>query len=130
MPTIEEFIDLRSNCYWEWSENYNNSGVNGYVVYRVYEANSSDRGKIKNAKVDFTPSGTYTPTKSIHIFLPATGWRTGTTLEGEGARSYFWSASAHTTYNGAFCPFINSNSVEHTCCDGRFLGLNVRPVCP
>ncbi|MBQ3806007.1 MAG: hypothetical protein II844_09445 [Prevotella sp.] len=129
-PTINEIIDLRNKCYWEWTENYNNSGVNGYVVYRVYEANSSDRGKIKNAKVDFTPSGTYTPTGSIHIFLPANGWRTGTTLVWAGARGYFWSASANTTYNGAFCPLIYSDDVEHVCCDERFLGLNVRPVCP
>ena len=34
MPTVDEYLELRntSNCDWTWNENYQGSGVSGYVV--------------------------------------------------------------------------------------------------
>ena len=34
MPTVDEYLELRntSNCDWTWNENYQDSGVSGYVV--------------------------------------------------------------------------------------------------
>ena len=48
MPTIEEFEELRTNCKWDWTKNYN--GKKGYIV--------SGNGN--------------------QIFLPAAGWRSDT----------------------------------------------------
>ena len=32
LPTIDEWQELKENCYWEWTENFNGKGVSGYIV--------------------------------------------------------------------------------------------------
>jgi len=36
MPTYDEQTELRKNCYWEWTNSYNNTDVKGYIVSLVY----------------------------------------------------------------------------------------------
>ena len=35
MPTYEQLGELRNECYWVWTESYNNSNVKGYIVYKA-----------------------------------------------------------------------------------------------
>ena len=68
MPTVADWEELCSQCYWVWTDNYNNQNVDdshGYIVYKAKDV--VDKGKHKG-----TPSASYSLTDT-HIFLPAAG---------------------------------------------------------
>ena len=71
-------------------------------------------------------------TNGKSIFLPATGKRSGTSLEEAGSRSYNWSRSRATSSTTALCYYGNSDSMgaDSNTAPGssRFRGLSVRPV--
>jgi len=129
MPTYAEQRELRNNCYWEWTDSYNNSGVKGYIVYRV--KNDSDKGKKNN-----TSSSSQTPTASYslsdtHIFLPASGFRGVSSFSGVGSYGSFWSSSLYTS--GSNCAYyfdFDSRGVSWYYFIVRYYGRPVRPVCP
>ena len=117
-PTTEEFQSLKDNCYWEWTEDYNGTGVKGAIVYKAKAA--GDKGKY-GGQTGYTTSDT-------HIFLPAAGYGNNTWrswLNGEGA---YWSSSLFSGQN-AYCLYFYSSKInpqynEHT----RYGGFSVRPV--
>lgn len=51
IPSVDDFNELRNHCDWNWTNNYNNSGVSGYIITR-------------NNNGNFIPQ----------IFLPVTGY--------------------------------------------------------
>ena len=124
MPTNAEWEELCSQCYWVWTENYNNQNVSGYIVYRAKA--EGDKG-IK-VYYDGTPSASYSLTDT-HIFLPAAGSRADTYLDACFAGKY-WSASLCESKSGPiyarFCYFYSSevNPLNY----GRDCGLSIRPV--
>ena len=71
MPTVAEFVELRDNCEWEWTDDYNGKGVSGYIVWDTYF-------------------------HKTHIFLPAAGSRYRTDLYGAGSDGSYWSSSLGT----------------------------------
>ena len=74
MPTIEEFGDLVSGCFWQWCTDYKGSGVRGYVVFKAKYP--EDRGKRKSPEyLDDIVIGDYSIDNDVHIFLPAAGFR-------------------------------------------------------
>ena len=91
MPTKTQQDELLNECYWVWTESYNNSNVKGYIVYKA--KTSSDKGQqiYKNG----TPSASYS-LSDAHIFLPAAGYRLDGDLSNAGFRGSYWSSSLNT----------------------------------
>ena len=74
MPTEADWRELRSQCYWEWTWNYEGHNVPGYMVFKAKSDNK--KGIVENLVPE-------TPTLNItdpHIFLPAAGIRNGADL--------------------------------------------------
>ena len=124
MPTNAEWEELYSQCYWVWTENYNNRNARGYIVYKAKSA--GDKG-IK-VYYDDTPSASYS-NSDAHIFLPAAGYRDNASLGRAGSRGYYWSASLYTSspYDARNVYFY-SGYVSPAYGSGRCCGFSVRPV--
>ena len=98
LPTKAEMQELIDNCTWEWTTQ---NGKNGYKVTG--------------------PNGNY-------IFLPAAGYRDGSSLRSAGSYGYYWSLAPHegNSYNAYYLYFSSDDHyVSHY---GRNYGLSVRPV--
>ena len=103
MPTYDEFFELRSLTS-KWETNYQGSGINGWTI--------SGNGNT--------------------IFLPATGYREGSTLVLAGSYGYYWSSSLYTgdtsePSSDAWFLKLDSSSLDMTHIS-RSNGLCVRPV--
>ncbi|MBO4986172.1 MAG: hypothetical protein J6C57_04185 [Paludibacteraceae bacterium] len=101
MPTDAELTELRNNCTWTWTSQ---NGVNGYKVTSKSNGNS--------------------------IFLPAAGYRGGSSLVYAGSYGSYWSSSLSTdSPNDAWNVYFDSGNVGRGS-DYRGGGQSVRPVCP
>ena len=103
MPTYDEFFEL-SSLTSKRETNYQGSGINGWTI--------SGNGNT--------------------IFLPATGYREGSTLVLAGSYGYYWSSALYTgdTYepsSDAWCFKFYPSSLDMTHFS-RSNGLSVRPV--
>ncbi|MBQ9641466.1 MAG: Ig-like domain-containing protein [Bacteroidaceae bacterium] len=95
MPTDDELTELRTQCTWTWTTQ---NGTKGYKVTSKSNDNS--------------------------IFLPAAGFRYGTSLS-DGSGGY-WSSSVDSSI--AWKVSFNAYGLERS--NGyRYLGLSVRAVC-
>ena len=100
LPTDAELTELRSNCTWTWTIQ---NGVNGYKVTSKSNGNS--------------------------IFLPAAGFREGSSLYYAGSYGGCWSSSLPTYYPYyAYRVYFHSSDVSRNNCS-RSDGFPVRPVC-
>ena len=107
MPTKAQQDELINQCYWVWTESYNNSNVKGYIVYKA--KTSSDKG-VKIYKGG-TPSSSY-KLSDAHIFLPAAGCREDGDLYDAGSRGYYRSSSLYTDSPGrAWYVYFRSDGV-------------------
>ena len=98
MPTKTEQDELRNNCTWTWTTQ---NGVTGYKVVG--------------------PNGN-------SIFLPAAGYRNGTSLSGAGSSGYYWSSSLRTS-NPDYAYYVRFYSSDvYWDYDDRYYGFIVRPV--
>ena len=99
MPTKAEQDELRQQCTWTWTSK---SGVNGYQV-------TGPNGK--------------------SIFLPAAGYRGGSSLYSVGGSGFYWSSSLGTgrPYDACRLRFL-SDLVDWNY-NSRYYGFSVRPVC-
>ncbi len=108
MPTIDEWLELKNECTWTWS---NQDGQNGCMVTG--------------------PNGN-------SIFLPAAGsigYSDSQSLNGFGEYGYYWSSSNYWYYDGSYydsldCAGILSFGVMSQSTHGGFKyeGMLVRPV--
>ncbi|MBP5666701.1 MAG: hypothetical protein J6X32_00980 [Salinivirgaceae bacterium] len=125
MPTNAEWEELYSQCYWVWTENYNNQNVKGYIVYKAKSAGD------KGTKVfsDGTPSVSYS-LSDAHIFLPAAGCRSEKDLDYAGDGGNYWSGSLLENYPYyARCgDFLNNYVYPVYNSPNRCYGFSVRPV--
>ena len=112
VPTEKEMSELWTKCTWTWTDNYNKSNVPGFIITG--------------------PSG-----KSI--FLPACGWKTGSsgTLQQKGRYGAYWTSSLNlrnTDYglNLQFSVNLDPTDDNANPMPGiyREFGLTIRPVCP
>ena len=98
MPTKEELEELVDKCDWEWTSQ---SGRNGYKVTG--------------------PNGN-------SIFLPAAGWRYGTSLDSAGDGGSYWSSTPYGSDTlsayGLYFRSGNHNAIWNY----RYYGRSVRPV--
>ena len=100
MPTEAEQDELCNNCTWTWTTQ---NGVEGCRVTSKTNGNS--------------------------IFLPATGYRSGTEINYSGALGYCWSSSLVSSFsNNAYYLYFGSNDRDWGNYN-RYNGLSVRPVC-
>ncbi len=98
MPTKDEVYELINNCTTEWTTL---SGVNGYKVTG--------------------PNGN-------SIFLPAAGWRNGTSLDDTGEYGLYWSSTPHeSNTSSAYNLYFNVGDFVRDW-DNRDYGQSVRPV--
>ena len=102
MPTDAEWTELRENCTWTWTSDYNGTGVKGRIVTSNINANS--------------------------IFLPAVGSRYNGVLYDAGYYGLYWSSSLRTDNPlYAWIVFLDSDNVDRVSYF-RYYGLSVRPV--
>ena len=98
LPTKDEFKELKEKCTWIWTTQ---DGHKGY--------------KVKG------PNG-----KSI--FLPAAGWRYGTSLYDVGEGGYYWSSTPYESdTQRAYSLYFNSSN-DYWIWVNRDYGHSVRPV--
>ena len=98
MPTKEECSELILECKWQWTTQ---NGKNGYKVTG--------------------PNGN-------SIFLPAAGYRYGSSLYYAGENGYYWSSTPYESndYRAYYLYFLSSyRNVDWS---NRYYGLSVRPV--
>ena len=98
MPTKAELDQLCGHCTWIWTSL---NGVNGYMV----------TGSTGNS-----------------IFLPAAGYRFGSSLKYAGSRGLYWSSSLFTD-NPYYAYVLDFNSDLVDWSSSRCCGQSVRPVC-
>ena len=100
MPTIDEFIELKDNCTWEW--------------IRIYD--------IEGYKVTSNISG-YT---DKWIFIPVAGFRWKKDIRESSLFAAYWSSTIYGNWSGRGL-YFNSNDIE---IDGRerCFGQTIRPV--
>ena len=99
MPNDAEWTELRTECTWIWTTQ---NGVNGRLVTG--------------------PNGN-------SIFLPAAGYRSGTSLDYTGSYGYYWSSSLYANYPYlAYYVNFNSGNVYRRNDYYRYGGFSVRPV--
>ncbi len=124
MPTKEQQDELRNQCYWVWTESYNNSNVKGYIVYKA--KNSDDKGKeIYEGEI---PSSSYS-LSDAHIFLPAAGACDDGVTYYAGSNGYFWSSSLSTDYHPNYVWHVRFSSGRvYDYYGSRHYGLSVRAV--
>ena len=126
MPTRTQQDELRNECYWVWTESYNNSNVKGYIVYKA--KSSIDKGKELNK--DETPSSSY-KLSDAHIFLPAAGFRYLGGLRSDGSGGLYLSSSLTDEPDYAWDVSFDSFYVyDHRDNWGRCYGYSVRAVIP
>ena len=99
MPTAELFQELHDKCEWTWNS------LNGNKGYKVEGPNGNT------------------------LFLPAAGYRFGTSLRDDGSYGYYWSSSLNSDgpYSGRYLYFF-SGLVGPGSWFGRCGGFSVRPV--
>ena len=126
MPTMVQQMELRNECYWEWTEDYNGSGVAGFIVYKAKA--EADKGVIYK---DETPSSYYS-LGDAHIFLPAAGDGFSGDLDDAGSDGFYWSSSLNTrgSKSAWIVMFLKPNDPSNY--DGGFRenGYSVRAVIP
>ena len=126
MPTVMQQEELLDECYWVWTESYNNSNVKGYIVYKA--KTSCDKGvKIYEGE---TPSSSY-KLSDAHIFLPAAGYRSYDYPVYAGSGGLCWSSSLDTDDpSAAWYVYFGSDGVGYDSdYDTRRDGMSVRAVC-
>lgn len=133
MPTDAQQDELYDNCFIEWTDNYNNTGVKGLILYKA--KNNNEKGKtIKN----YSPQTPYS-LNDTHIFLPATNVRDMTSFFERFDDEYYWThywSSEVRPYDGGDSSFLDPGASAFGFYKGallrgyssRFQGLAIRPV--
>ena len=97
LPTKAEFDELVNKCKWEWTE------LGGKKGYRVIGPNGNS------------------------IFLPAAGWRSGSSLDDADTGGGYWSSTPYSSTDSAYSLFFLSG-YRNTTLLYRSSGFPVRPV--
>ena len=149
IPTAEDFVSLAANCVWIWLENYNETGVKGYAVFKA--KNEDDKGKIKMAPgysgdtwkewdstsskywMDTPASANYDTSTDPHIFLPAAAYGDSGGLEWREFFPEGYYLSSTKAGNG-FAKYVYVLSFGDDECypkndaGVRYYGCSIRPV--
>lgn len=127
MPTSAERTELYENCYWQWTNSYNGTGVKGYIVYKAKV--DADKGFVKNNNSTSYPSASYS-LSDRHIFLPAGGSRDYTGTFAIGSSFVYWTSSLNTFNNTIAYSFSGGSGGLDRSGRNRYVECRIRPVCP
>ena len=152
MPTTDEYKTLYVNTYWQWVESgtdvvvkvINDDGTitsktvtypAGYFVYKVKD--DTHKGQMNTADIsalydyNYHPAGEASPAKEadIHIFLPASGYASGTGVNLRGYYGYYWSSSLNAS-NSSYGHRLHfdSGNINPQLSGNRSSGFCVRSV--
>ena len=100
MPTCDEFQELIDNCRWGWMDDYNETGVAGYIFA--------------------------SKTNSNNIFLPAAGYANCGEVCNFGVTGNYWSATGVNLFRSYILSFFDG--YLYNCCGDRSCGQPVRGV--
>ena len=100
MPTCDEFQELIDNCRWGWMDDYNETGVAGYIFA--------------------------SKTNSNNIFLPAAGYANCGEVCNFGVTGNYRSATAVNFFISFILSFLDG--YLYNCCGDRSYGQPVRGV--
>lgn len=102
MPTYDEFVELVKGCNWEWTNDFNDTGV---------------AGKVGTSKAN-----------GNKIFLPAAGDYWDSHFCNVGERGYYWTSSlGNYSTRFAYNLFFSSDGIDRYEI-GRYRGRSVRAV--
>jgi len=102
MPTKDELNELKTECTWTWTYDYNDTGVAGQIVT--------------------------SKTNDNHIFLPSAGYRRDSDLKDAVSYGYYWSSSINTSFlDYAYRLYFGSAYVDWGSKE-RYCGYSVRGV--
>ncbi len=108
MPTAAEWEELCNNTTQTWTDDYEGTGVKGYILTSTKEGH-----------------------EGASIFLPAAGYRDSGNLYYEGSDGYYWSSSlTEDVSNNGRDLYFNEGNFYPWYGNYRFNGRSVRPVCP
>ena len=102
MPTRDEFRELFDYTNNEWISNYKGTGVNGRKFTSKTNGNS--------------------------IFIPASGYRLGSSFRGQGRGGDVWSSSLNAALPGGALELGFGSGSIYMGDSGRYYGLAVRGV--
>ncbi|MCQ2374381.1 MAG: hypothetical protein MJ069_00550 [Salinivirgaceae bacterium] len=123
MPTNEQFNELLRNCYFEWTNDYNNTNTSGFIVYQTKD--DSDKGKIVNSNSVINPTGEYGLSDS-HIFLPAAHYFVNTEIA--SYNNYYWLNSLSVSYSDyAKVIYLEQSEIKNDHINRKY-GIPIRPV--
>ena len=114
-PDKAAFQELIDECYWVWTDNYNDTKTAGYIVYKAKD--DADKGQIISS--DGTASDQYSSTgdkekkveADTHIFLAAAN---------------YWTNSLQSD-SEAYCLVLTKEKVGISN-QPRYFGASIRPV--
>lgn len=125
IPTNDEIGELRANCYWKWTDDYKDTGVKGYIVYKVKA--TADKGKFSYNKPSL--AGSYTM-DDTHIFLPVCGYRANDSWLYVNTYGGYWSSTLYDSgSNEAYYLMLSSSNCFRTHYDRNY-ARSVRAVYP
>lgn len=124
MATYDQQTELRSECYWVWTESYNGSNVSGYIVYKA--KSESDKGV--KVYASGTPSSSYS-LSDAHIFLPQAGRYSENGYINDGGYYISSTLKSDQVYY-AWRISINSGHASGNTGGNRNYGWTVRAVIP
>lgn len=112
------------------------NNVNGVILlpdnwsssyYTLYSTNSSGAGFSSNV----ISATTWANSLEVHgaVFLPAAGYRYGTSVNDVGSYGYYWSAS-YNTISSSYTVHLDDGHLQTGIINSRNYGRSVRLVCP
>jgi hypothetical protein len=121
IPYEMDFSELEDECYVEYTDNYNNTGVTGYTYYLA--KCDYDKGKYKLTKEGNPPSCTYT-LDDTHIFFPCAGYHINKDLIDEKKEAFYATNKASTVPYRTRLRILISSYFEPE----RSIGVSVRAI--
>lgn len=88
MPTLDEMNELKSGCFWRWTENYAETGVCGYAVFKAKYEGHKGHNNTTDPLYDVHYS-----LDDAHIFLPAAGYGNNDGKFYVGQYGYYWTTA-------------------------------------
>lgn len=116
--------ELFKECYWEYTPNYNNSMVAGYIIYKP--KHSADKGRVA-VKGDET-SDLYSLTDP-HLFLPFAGFKAEGKIRYSGNRGVYITSSLYPENSCRARGIAIKEDTTFTSQHPRYYGFTIRPVC-
>lgn len=136
MPSLDQMNELLSNCYFEWTNNYNGTNVKGHIVYKRLGEDTTTK-TYENGYTSSCPDSYNL--SCTHIFLPAAGYRDGRQIVYIDFIGSYWSRSLGEsqplyayTLDFYFDTISDPNGYFSTkanaALEARCLGFPIRPV--